>query len=256
MTQQKHVFVSYAHEDKAFADWLNKSLQESKQIPWQDRTDIKPGDNYQEKIDKAIRNAEALMVVMSPHATRSQYVTYEWAFALGAGVRVIPVIVKKRTTLHPRLATIQHIDLTTRSGSPWVDLFTALPTLPATTTAGPEIRAKFNLVHGKPEQRGDYYVIDVYIGDAPKGANQVTYEFRDETLKTAKWPSKSAASEFRSEILSNGDSLLTATIRIPGKKPLRIACPLYEALKLGHGPHPKPEIKKALRKIGETRTTN
>jgi hypothetical protein len=47
----------------------------------------------------------------------------------------------------------------------------------------------------------------------------------------------------------------TATIRTPGKKPLRIACPLYEALKFGHGPHPKPEIRKAIRKIGQTRTT-
>lgn len=253
MTQQKHIFVSYAEEDRKFAQRLNKSLLESGRIAWQDRTNIKGGDNYQEKIDKAIRNAEALVVVMSPWATRSQYVTYEWAFALGAGIRVIPVVVKKQTTLHPRLTAIHYIDFTTRSGSPWVSLRDALPKLPSTIVIGPEIRAKFNLVHGKPEQRGDYFVIDVYISGAPQGADQVTYEFHDETLKTGKWPSKSSASEFRSTILSNGDSLLTASIRTPGKKPLRIASPLYEALKLGHGTRAKPEIKKAIWKIEQTK---
>ncbi len=254
MTQQKHIFISYAREDREFAQRLTKSLRESKRIPWHDLHNIKGGDNWLATIDEALRNAEALIVVMSPWATRSQYVTYEWAFALGAGIPVIPVV-KKQTPLHPRLTTIQYIDFTTRSGSPWVSLRNALPALPSTMRIGPELRAKFNLVHGKPEQRGDYYVIDVYIHDAPPGADRVTYEFHDETLRKSKWSTKSAATKFESTILSNGDSLLTATIRTPGKKPLRIACPLYEALKFGHGPKPKPEIKKAIRKIGQTRTT-
>ena len=254
MTKQKHIFISYAREDREFAQRLTKSLRESKRIPWHDLHNIKGGDNWLATIDEALRNAEALIVVMSPWATRSQYVTYEWAFALGAGIPVIPVV-KKRTTLHPRLTTIQYIDFTTRSGSPWVSLRNALPALPSTMKIGPELRAKFNLVHGKPEQRGDYYVIDVYIHDAPQGADRVTYEFHDETLKRSKWSTKSAATKFESTILSNGDSLLTATIRTPDKKSLRIACPLYEALKLGHGPQPKPEIKKAIQKIEQTRTT-
>ena len=174
MTQQKHIFVSYAHEDREFAQRLTRSLRESGRIPWQDRNNLKGGDNFQANIDKAIRNAEALVVVLSPSATRSQYVTYEWAFALGAGVRVIPVVVKKQTTLHPRLTTIHYIDFTTRSGSPWVSLRNALPALPSTMKIGPELRAKFNLVHGKTEQRSDYYVIDVFIYEAPPGADLVT----------------------------------------------------------------------------------
>ena len=254
MTQQKHIFVSYAREDKDFARRLIRNLRESRRIPWQDIHNIGGGSNWLADIDKALRGAEALIVVMSPFATRSQFVTYEWAFALGAGIKVIPVV-KKQTKLHPRLTTIQYIDFTTRSGSPWVTLRNALPPIPSTMSVGPEIRAKFNLDHDKPKQRGNYYEIDVYIVDAPAGADKVTYEFHDETLRTAKWPSKSAASEFSSRILSNGDSLLTATIRTPGKKSLRIACPLYEALRLGHGSKTKPEIKKAIRKIGQTRTS-
>ncbi|HEY6187447.1 MAG TPA: toll/interleukin-1 receptor domain-containing protein [Pyrinomonadaceae bacterium] len=250
----KHIFVSYAREDKDFARELNKRLREQDRIPWQDIGNIRGGDNWQATIDDALRNAEALIVIMSPQATRSQYVTYEWAFALGAGVRVIPVV-KKRTELHPRLNAIQHIDFTARRGTPWVDLRRALPARPSTIQVGPQIRAKFNVVGGKPEKQSDYYVIKVYIHQAPRGADQVTYEFHDETRKRGKWPTRAAAANFESSILSNGDSLMTAAIRTRSKKTLRIASSLYDALRRGHGSNPGPRIKDALRKIRETRTS-
>jgi hypothetical protein len=101
---------SYAHEDKDFAQQLNRRLRASPQIPWQDRINLRGGRDWQDDIDNALRNAEALVVVMSPRATKSQYVTYEWAFALGAGVPVIPVL-KKPTKLHPRLNTLHYVDL-------------------------------------------------------------------------------------------------------------------------------------------------
>lgn len=251
----KHVFVSYAREDKDFAQQLTKQLRESGRIPWQDLRNLRGGDNWQAMIDDALRNAEALVVVMSPQATRSQYVTYEWAFALGAGVRVIPVVVKKRTPLHPRLSSIHYIDFTTRRGAPWVNLRKSLPAQPSTIQIGPEIRARFNVVGGKPEKERDYYEIQVYVHKAPRAANQVTYEFHDETLTRSKWPTTKAAANFESSILSNGDSLITASIRTPGKKPLRIVSSLYDALRRGHGSNPSPRIRQALRKIEESRTS-
>jgi hypothetical protein len=250
----KHIFVSYAHEDRTFAKGLNRRLRASHQIPWQDRTNLLGGDNYQVAIDQALRTAEALVVVMSPHATKSQYVTYEWAFALGAGVLVIPVV-KKATTPHPRLSTIQYIDFTAGRGAPFVDLLKALPTRSSKVKdGGPQIRAKFDVVGDKPEKEGNYYVIRVYLEKAPQSADQVTYEFHDETLKRGKWYSRSAATNFESSVRSNGDSVMTAEIRTPGKKSLRLATSLYDALKAGHGSKPGPEIKRALGEILKSRT--
>jgi hypothetical protein len=250
----KHIFVSYAREDKDFAQQLNRRLRESHQIPWQDRIDLKGGQNWQDAIDKAVRTAEALVVVMSPHATKSQYVTYEWAFALGAGVPVIPVV-KKLTTLHPRLSTYHYIDFTTGRGTPFVGLLKALPTRSSKVhDGGPEIRAKFDVVAGKLEKEGNYYVIRIYVHNAPRTADQVTYEFHDETLKKGKWSSRSAAKNFESAVRSNGDSVMTAEFRTPGKKSLRIATSLYDALKAGHGSKPGPRIKRALREILKSRT--
>jgi TIR domain len=248
----KHIFVSYAHEDKDFARQLTLRLRESGQIPWQDLDNLRGGEIWHAAIDDALRNAEALIVVMSPYASRSQHVTYEWAFALGAGVRVIPVV-KKRTTLHPKLTNLQYIDFTTRRGTPWVILRKALPTRLSTITIGPQIRARFNAVRGRPEKEDGYYVIDVHVHNAPRTANQVTYEFHDETLKKVKWPTKAEATKFELNIRSNGDSLLTASIRRPGKTPLRIASSLYDALRRGHGSNPGPRIKRALREIRDSR---
>src|SRR4051812_48978118 len=45
---------------------------------------------------------------MSPDAFESKYVTYEWAFALGIGIKVVPLMLEQ-TKLHPRLDTLQYI---------------------------------------------------------------------------------------------------------------------------------------------------
>lgn len=249
----KHIFVSYAREDKDFARELSRRLRESDRIPWQDLRNIRAGDYWQDSIDAALRNAEALVVIMSPHAIKSQYVTYEWAFALGAGIRVIPVV-KARTNIHPKLSSIQYIDFTTHRGTPWVDLRKALPARPSAIPITPEIRARLSVVGGKPQRQGSYYQINVYVHKAPRGADQVTYEFHDETLKRGKWRTRAAPS-FESTVLSNGDSLMTASIRTPGRKSLRIASSIYDALRLGHGSSGGPRIKQALRKIRESRTS-
>jgi HEAT repeat protein len=62
---------------------------------------------------------------MSPAAKRSEYVTYEWAFAVGAKIQVIPLIYKS-TPLHPRLEALQHLNFTNRDARPWEKLFEEL----------------------------------------------------------------------------------------------------------------------------------
>lgn len=59
---------------------------------------------------------------MTPEAKASEYVTCEWAFAWGVGVRVIPVMLKQ-TELHPRLEALQYLDFTNRNVRPWERLF-------------------------------------------------------------------------------------------------------------------------------------
>jgi len=69
-------------------------------------------------IDLAIKNAFALVVIMTPEAKASEYVTYEWAFAWGVGIRVIPIMLRS-TQLHPRLDALQYLDFTNVKSRPW-----------------------------------------------------------------------------------------------------------------------------------------
>jgi HEAT repeat protein len=108
-----HFFISYVREreDAEFSENLRSRLQSEGFETWIDRQHIVGGTLWQPAIDQALRKAAGVIVVMTPAAKASEYVTYEWAFALGANVPVIPVLLKP-TDLHSRLASLQCIDLT------------------------------------------------------------------------------------------------------------------------------------------------
>ena len=81
--------------------------------------------DWRVEIDDGIRNAAAVIAVMTPEARSSEYVTYEWAFAWGREIRVIPIMLRQ-TTMHPRLAALQYLDFTNRIARPWTRLVEVL----------------------------------------------------------------------------------------------------------------------------------
>lgn len=120
-----HVFISYNQADADFAENLCTHLEQAGIETWMDRDNLKPGQNWSEDIDRGIRTSFAVVVVMSPEARASEYVTYEWSAAIGAGIPVIPAVVKD-TSLHPRLGRVQHLDFTNIKVRPWDDLIAYL----------------------------------------------------------------------------------------------------------------------------------
>src|SRR5437899_1566054 len=98
--QEKHVFISYQHDDNDFAENLIHRVKAEGFSTWIDSDGLSVGEPWREGIDQAIRDAFALIVIMSPTAKASEYVTYEWAFAWGCGLKVIPIMYRK-TELHP-----------------------------------------------------------------------------------------------------------------------------------------------------------
>jgi len=98
-----HVFVSYKHEQQDFVEMLNRQLQAAGFTLWVDSEQLRAGENWRESINAAIKDSFALILVVSPESKASQYVTYEWAYALGVGVKVIPVLLKPTEKLHPQM---------------------------------------------------------------------------------------------------------------------------------------------------------
>jgi tetratricopeptide (TPR) repeat protein len=115
---EKHVFISYKHEDEDFAKVLINRVEKAGFKTWVDHDQLHVGDDWRNGIDEAIKNSFALIVIITPEAKASEYVTYEWAFAWGAGIKVLPVIYKD-TPLHPRLEALQYLNFTSNATLPW-----------------------------------------------------------------------------------------------------------------------------------------
>ena len=92
---------------------------------WIDTDRLEPGIDWRQEIDDAIKRSIAVVAIMSPETRESEYVTYEWAFAWGANLRVIPIMLRE-TPLHPRLAALQYVDFTNRRARPWDRLIETL----------------------------------------------------------------------------------------------------------------------------------
>ncbi len=131
-----HIFISYSHEDSDFAEILKGKLEEKKFEVWTDESRLTAGEDWREGIDQAIREALALIVVMTPTAKASEYVTYEWAFAWGVGVKVIPILLKS-TAQHPRLEALQFLDFMHSPARPWGKLINLIIELSKTGNPKP-----------------------------------------------------------------------------------------------------------------------
>lgn len=121
----REFFISHSRTDGDFAELLKLKLQEKGLGAWIDTDRLGPGVDWQQEVDDAIRRSAVVIAIMSEDARRSEYVTYEWAFAWGAGIRIVPLMLRE-TQLHPRLATLQFLDFTNRIARPWDRLFAAL----------------------------------------------------------------------------------------------------------------------------------
>ncbi len=119
------VFISYSRKDADYAEVLRGRLRDAGFSSWIDLEGLQAGEEWCQEIDQAIRDSVALVVLLTPASRASGYVAYEWAFALGAGVRVIPVL-WIATDLPPRLATLQHLDFIAPATRPWKSLLGAL----------------------------------------------------------------------------------------------------------------------------------
>lgn len=105
-----YVFISYSHEDRAFVTALCSSLRRQGIEYWRDIEKIQPPSVWDEVIHEALKNAERLIVVLSPDAMVSKEVAAEWKYALVHDIPIIPVYLRT-SDIHYRLEPLQRIDI-------------------------------------------------------------------------------------------------------------------------------------------------
>ena len=121
-----HVFLSYDHDNHHFADQVTDKLEGKNIKIWQDIHDLRGGDRWADEIDRAISDASAIIVILTPESEVSSFVTYEWSFAMGKSKLVIPLLFQKCETIHPKLEQFQYLDFSVRFNKPWERLIQRL----------------------------------------------------------------------------------------------------------------------------------
>ncbi len=122
------IFISHSHIDADFAELLKFYLEKEGINCWMDNDRLKVGQDWREEIDSGIKQSKGVIVIMSPEARKSEYVTYEWAFAWGNDIEILPIMLKQ-TALHPRLESLQYMDFTNRVTRPYDELITRIKEL-------------------------------------------------------------------------------------------------------------------------------
>ena len=105
------IFFSYARENSDFVLKLAKDLRANKIPIWIDQLDIKPGTRWDISVERALKQSQTLLLVLSPSSVSSSNVMDEVSYALEKNNRVIPVMFKECETPF-RLKRLQFIDFT------------------------------------------------------------------------------------------------------------------------------------------------
>ena len=98
MTADSDVFISYAADTQSLAEQLTEALQKQGMHAWADFKDLRPGQRWQEELERAVENAGWFVILVSPQSYATPWQEAEWRAALtrvwsDPHKTIIPVIV-------------------------------------------------------------------------------------------------------------------------------------------------------------------
>ena len=123
------VFLSYSRKDEEPMRLIAKSLRAQGIKVWVDNEKLIPGTPiWEDEVEKAIRDAVAIVVVLSPDSKNSEWVKREMTMADQHQKRVFPVLVRgdENTSISLRLINRQFVDLRTNQDAGLKSLSEAL----------------------------------------------------------------------------------------------------------------------------------
>lgn len=112
-----NVFISYAHQDKEFAENIKHVLAAKGHVPadtvFLDVKDISAEEDIRQRLRSEIGAADAIVLVMSEHAAASPWINYEAGLADALGKKIFVVGAKglEKNALLANLADYQQIEV-------------------------------------------------------------------------------------------------------------------------------------------------
>lgn len=87
-----NVFLSHNEADKQWVQWIFENAQSIGINVYMYEHDSQPGMQIAQKVQAAIDNVQALVVLLTPNSQYSPYVQQEIGFAKAKGKLVIPIV--------------------------------------------------------------------------------------------------------------------------------------------------------------------
>jgi TIR domain len=131
MSQQvdKHVFISYSRKDDKVMNQVVERLRSRGIKVWIDNEKLIPGTAvWEEEVAKAIKIASGIVVVLSPEAKSSKWVSREITLADQNEKLIVPVLIRgdEHSSIPFRLVNHQYIDMRNNQKAGLDDLVDAL----------------------------------------------------------------------------------------------------------------------------------
>lgn len=196
----KRIFLSYSSDDKDQARELERSLKAQKLSVRRDEHSISPGAKWFDTIEDGIRRSRGVVVLVTNASTRSEWVTYEYSLARGAGIPVIAILADGAaipTTLRSFHA-MKHEDpdkAAEKIKKAFANQSRAIGRDRA--SAAPVLMAKFQEENGEPipatKGKTPELCIEMWLEQVPKETKRVAFEIPDEGIKDNKWTANRAS---------------------------------------------------------------
>ena len=136
------VFISYSRSDSVFVKDLANQLREAGCKVWQDISGLRGGQTWASEIDRAVRDSDALIVVLSPDSSASEWVRKESLLAMTLHKPIVPILLRE-TEIPIQFVDLQYVDFRGDTTEATQRLFEAISTSidsPTTITKLPPIR--------------------------------------------------------------------------------------------------------------------
>jgi len=86
------VFISHSSADRRWVEWIAVQAQALGVVPYLAEHDPKPGTSLSEKVREAIRQSDAMIVLLTTSGMDSPYVHQEIGVAVEQGKLVVPLV--------------------------------------------------------------------------------------------------------------------------------------------------------------------
>lgn len=105
---RKTVFISHSDVDKPLVRDLATRMERTMNV-WLDEKQIAVGDSITQEIDRGLTACDALILCLSENSISSEWVRREYAYAMKAGKKVLPVRLDNCSP-PPSLSDLKYID--------------------------------------------------------------------------------------------------------------------------------------------------